>query len=498
MKRLLGTSLLALAAGFAACTSPFPHEGNGGPIVVTIDPSTPRGSGTARQQLSLTVPVPFKVSLEVRRRDGTRDTDFNGYLRASVKPGAVVGVQGAGASGRNVKVNAGVAEGIQVQVLGAFGDTRLWFEDIGYTPADPTRDPPPQCSNGVDDDGDGTIDFPADPGCAFANDDTERDGSYATGTSDVIYFAYPRVSDVRGAASGGNATPFPHDQVFIDAGWDGQKVNHSLVVTRIASDGFYVTDLEEDRNPKVGYSSVFAFNFNPPAGLRVCDRLRALAGTMVDFFGFTEINYPTWQVEAWDPTQRPCLVPDPKVLTPADLGSQPALFATLAGLVRLETSGTLKVHVGSKLGPGNPDGPAYLPDTTKTNCDINKDGKVDFYTDPEKTCADNCDKDPECTEYTNYAGRQAFQLVVEDTAAQQQRKIQANAGSDALFDPVALRGQPVRAFTGTLRYFSGGSQFTVEARCAADIVVPLDAQPAPSDKACVFPRTASENNEASH
>jgi Beta-propeller repeat len=31
----------------------------------------------------------------------------------------------------------------------------------------------PQCSNGVDDDGDGAVDYPADPGCASASDDTE-------------------------------------------------------------------------------------------------------------------------------------------------------------------------------------------------------------------------------------------------------------------------------------------------------------------------------------
>ncbi|PIR83985.1 hypothetical protein COU18_01085 [Candidatus Kaiserbacteria bacterium CG10_big_fil_rev_8_21_14_0_10_51_14] len=36
-----------------------------------------------------------------------------------------------------------------------------------------TPPPPPQCSDGIDNDGDGLIDFPADPGCTSGDDDTE-------------------------------------------------------------------------------------------------------------------------------------------------------------------------------------------------------------------------------------------------------------------------------------------------------------------------------------
>lgn len=38
-----------------------------------------------------------------------------------------------------------------------------------------TRLPPPECSNGIDDDGDTLIDFPADPGCAEPTDSSEVD-----------------------------------------------------------------------------------------------------------------------------------------------------------------------------------------------------------------------------------------------------------------------------------------------------------------------------------
>ncbi len=57
------------------------------------------------------------------------------------------------------------------------GDGRIDF------PADPDCDSPqddsefPECSDGIDNDGDGLIDFPNDPGCTDAQDDSELDGA---------------------------------------------------------------------------------------------------------------------------------------------------------------------------------------------------------------------------------------------------------------------------------------------------------------------------------
>jgi hypothetical protein len=42
---------------------------------------------------------------------------------------------------------------------------------------DETDDTPPQCSDGVDNDGDGYIDYPADPGCTDRTDDDETDNA---------------------------------------------------------------------------------------------------------------------------------------------------------------------------------------------------------------------------------------------------------------------------------------------------------------------------------
>lgn len=45
----------------------------------------------------------------------------------------------------------------------------------GAYPAAPPPPPPPACSNGKDDDGDGKVDYPADPGCSSATDTDETD-----------------------------------------------------------------------------------------------------------------------------------------------------------------------------------------------------------------------------------------------------------------------------------------------------------------------------------
>ena len=38
----------------------------------------------------------------------------------------------------------------------------------------------PQCSDGIDNDGDGKVDFPSDPGCSSPSDNSEVDTSQAT------------------------------------------------------------------------------------------------------------------------------------------------------------------------------------------------------------------------------------------------------------------------------------------------------------------------------
>jgi hypothetical protein len=452
----------------------------------------------------------FTISVSALDANGDVDTSFNGWARISVKPGAIAELSGnAEVAGRNVRVVSGRAEGVKVAFEGSFGDTRIWAEDVGYVPVDPTRNPPPACSNGVDDDGNGLADFPADPGCAFANDDTESTGTRSAGASQEIRFALPRVADVRGVSIGGAATAYPKQQVFVDTGWRARqgKFVHDVVVTRIASDGFYVTDIDDPR----GYGSIFAFTFGQPPGLRVCDRLYSLAGTAIDFYGFTELGFPTFTAEYWvpktfadgtpNPRGRDCLVPEPYSFTAADLAatSAPVRFANQSGLVRLETNGAQALRIGKYLGRDKPSAPDYKPTENATNCDLNGDGKVDFYTEPEKTCAAACDADVDCTEYSNFRSRRTFQLVLVPGGDESKKAaIQGDSKTASFFDPLASKGRAIRSFTGTLRYFSGGSQFTVETRCGDDLVLDLNASPKSMSTACVFARPEIDDDENSN
>jgi hypothetical protein len=184
-------------------------------------------------------------------------------------------------------------------------------------------------------------------------------------------------------------------------------------------------------------------------------------------------------------------VPDPERLTPTLIGSAPDLLRLSGSLVRVETDpavpSTQKLKVTPKFGPGDTPktpGGIYAATPDASNCDFDKNGKIVFTPgDPEGDCSAACTADPECTEWSNFASRSTFRLTVTDTNGRS-AAIQADASSSASFDPVAMKGKELRSFAGTLHFFSGGSQYTIEARCQDDIVASLDERRFPSDRPC--------------
>ena len=519
----LGAAVVVLAVAQGACdTKGFGELRGGRRLTVELignDDINVVGTRLEPRPLSIDVPQPFRIVVRAVDRNGQVDPTFNGHVRISSKPGAIERIESPDADGRSLKLTDGVSPETEVKVTNAYGVTYILADDLGYAPKDALADPPPACANGQDDDGDGRIDFPADEGCAFANDDSEAGGSYAQGASPPIYYHLPRIADLRGlkcstpsdpsTCSGSGRTPYPKEQLQVDTGFHDkvdaegnafQDFDFDLVVTRISSDGFYVTDIKD---PRGSFNSVFSFNFNAPPRMRVCDRLKTFAGTATEFFGLTQISYPTWTLEEWDPQERPCLVPEPRVLesgeicplTAAGTCGTPALLPLSGSLVRVLSSGDKVVRVTPNFGPGNmpEQGGVFVPSPDATNCDLNKDGRIDFTNGtPEQRCADACTANPECTEYSNFLARSTFRLTVSD--AQGVAAIQADATASAEFKPLERKGQQLKSFSGTLHFFSGGSQYTIEARCKDDIVIELDAQIPPSEKACVFPRTDLDEN----
>ena len=500
IRTTLPSLFLAIVATASCSNDGFGRVRNPPRLVVELDAGANTGTIDAPLDIQVGVPLPFKVVVRALASDGSVDGTFNRYVRISAKPGAIGSLTGEDVDGRNLLLKNGVSIAIDVNVTNAYGPTYIVADDLGYVPADPLRDPPPACSNGVDDDGDGVIDFPADHGCAFANDDSEEGGTYGEGASRPIYFRLPRIADIRGlkceptlGCSGNGATPYPREAIQVDTGFrDDGTYAFDTVVTRISADGFYVTDLGDTRGDPpgtAGFNSVFAFNFNAPPRMRTCDRMKTYGGTANEFFGFTQMNYPTWTLEEWDPARRPCLVPEPERLTPTLIGSPTELLKRSANLVRVETApdGSQKAMVTPKFGPGDvpkTPGGLYAPSKDASNCDFDKNGRITFAVgNPENDCNAACSADPECTEWSNYVARSTFRITVTDSNGQS-GAVQADASAAAQFDPVALKGQPLRYFAGTLAFFSGGAQYTIEVRCKDDITISLQEATFTSDRVC--------------
>ena len=171
----------------------------------------------------------------------------------------------------------------------------------------------------------------------------------------------------------------------------------------------------------------------------MCDRLRSLQGTASDFFGFTELGFPTWAVEYWDPNVRPCLVPEPHVFTVPDLGNKPTMFRYESGLVRLLADAItgLTLRVGAHLGPGKPTPPNVIT-ADASDCDLNGSGKIEFSDPNEAACANACEADVECTEFQSFLSQGGFTHRRAATGRANIKAPRQRHGRD-VFDPVGLR-----------------------------------------------------------
>jgi hypothetical protein len=265
--------------------------------------------------------------------------------------------------------------------------------------------------------------------------------------------------------------------------------------------------------------------------MQVCDRLTSLSGTVTDFYGFTQLGFPSFtstytvlgaDAGAPDAGLSDCRVPEPTVLAPSffaggKTATAEALYRYEAGLVRLEGF-SISMHLGPDLATNNFFGP------NRSNCDFNGDGVIDYTQSNglhcdmvdgtpqcEGDCATTCDNNPDCSEWSAYITRSQFKMTYQGSAA---TMILANTSTASGFNPRALALQeatstpptriPIPSLTGSLTEFSGGNlNWTVEVRCADDLVCPAELgcttqQPIPSTAACVSPRTGSDNNEGSN
>ena len=192
---------------------------------------------------------------------------------------------------------------------------------------------------------------------------------------------------------------------------------------------------------------------------------------------------------------RPCLVPEATVLLPADWNNASLMFKNESGLVRVQTDATknIAIHVGGHMGAGRPTAAtSFKPDqdgsgTWRTNCDLNGDGKVTFSDTNEARLRERV------------RGRHRVHGVRELPVARRLHDRRAGHGDrderregarrrdggDEL-RPRHQRGPADHAPSpAMLRYFSGGNQFTMQARCDDDVRFKSGDQPLDSSHACV-------------
>lgn len=495
----IGLALGAIVIHGCSASSFADREGTG-EIAVTIVASDPSSSREARIPISFdeAKAATFTLDLEMRDALGNVRTSFTGptaWARLTLAPAGqivqVVGPKGPNdpdVAGPNVRFTDGVAKGLQVKVVGAYGDTRIVAQAVGFVPAAPGT--VAACANGKDDDQNGYADYPNDPNCLFLNDDSEEPVQPTFGSSPLVFFDNPTVHDVQS----GTTSPFLARQV--DLKTDG---GHQLVVTFVSSDGMYVTDVGDAAR---GSNSIFVFTFSSPYGVAACDRLSRLSGNVADFFGSVQLGTAGWSIDPWNGTAASgvCPIPDFAVID-GDAAKIDAKMEALESAIVAIKNPTIGTHFGKDKVPlvsGVP-----IPADGASNCDLNGDGIVGFnrgkggFSDIERICNDNCTADPDCTEWNNFVGFSQIKI-----------KFEPNDGVLFMI-PSAIPGLDVTKYVGpgklaevrgVLSHFAGPTPaYRVEPRCLDDLVA-TDADPATikdSKTACVRARTG-QDAEGSH
>ena len=198
-------------------------------------------TGTAAQPLPFEGPKALRLDVAALGHDG-QPLRWSGNVHLDVQP---VGRLASGTP-RWITVVDGRANDVEVALEVLHGKVHVWVEDLG---------------------------------------DAEEFGSYATGLSSTVFVANPTIRNLQ-ETQNHRTNPLEGDFVEIDV------ESRDVLVTAVTNDGFYVTDKTD-----IAWGSVFVFTHSRPGRLQALDRIVQLSGTSEEFFGFTELAFPSWKVE---------------------------------------------------------------------------------------------------------------------------------------------------------------------------------------------------------
>ena len=488
------TVLLLIMALGGACTDRPALEREVGGFRITMRAGI--NLGTADKRLAvITDPAHsdfYTMDITALRNDTLDevDTDFSGWAVITTEPTGRLYEKGNKGTVRidnyahAVKFDKGIAKDVTVGVYLAHGTVRLLVTDTGYLESGTKSSY--ACNNGKDDDGDGYIDG-QDRGCYIGGDDSEEGGTNATGASFPLFYHNPSIADVQRPVVGltGDESPLFGERVAIDRGW--------VIVTRVGTDGFYLTDFEgaaykpDAKDPTKGkwdfdplvlsYDSVFAFNFNTPLNLQEGDCLVQVDGTVDEFYGYTELNKPHWKkgdfgfcgAKAHKAGFKLC--PATETAGDCDKGQQCPADYTCAkdGTCRpdAETTNnkkcreamedlanyavpmsTLTLDVGGKkqsiwAGSNAERFESALVKVEKVTmfdhaakCDKDADGVTDWDNTAEADCMSACQKLIGCIIFESYKRYGQWTVTFEDGAKNKQRVAVVTAGAILAWDPI--------------------------------------------------------------
>jgi hypothetical protein len=188
-------------------------------------------------------------------------------------------------------------------------------------------------------------------------EDTGNDlatGTFATGTSEAIFYPNPKFSDINRPVDETTAAVTFHSQlegktVYVDGTLTG-----TLVVTGVYNQFFTATDIDPNEMAK-GYNHLLPFSFSAPRyhrningsnysfALSIGQRLSYVQGGVSEFNGLTELGFPTFDVldddvdpATGNPITHPELIPEPVELMPGDFQQPPGDAATQDKLIKFE------------------------------------------------------------------------------------------------------------------------------------------------------------------
>lgn len=235
-------SFAALALLLPACHVQLDKNQDTLPLSFKVEVREPVGTAEAPLPYA-TTPQVFTLDVQAVDLEGQPADWFEGEVNLDVAP------RGRLAQGqpRTVTITKGKAEGVVVEIHRVHGDSNIWVEDRG------TADKP---------------------------------GSYATGLSPTIHVAHPTLHDVSETT---NVAGSALDGDFVQVNTAGRR----LVVTGIAVDGFYLSDIDE---PTDSFNAIFAHTHSRPRGVVQGDLITEIIGTVEEFYGFTELSFPTYKV----------------------------------------------------------------------------------------------------------------------------------------------------------------------------------------------------------